>query len=311
MEKIVPFFKTFTTMVYLKNFKLGKIHFRVVKIWLNLNIIQIRLKFEFESNFAAAHYCKPQFHPSAPHASPASALHDCIMRRPSTTVGRGSLPAGALPVSRGWTPQRSPPPRGTPFATTLSTPPPNPHPATPHSKDADRRCVPFFFLPHAPSSSAQIAPRVLLLAPSTLCPEPAAAGTLPPWNQGWVPPPTPPPRWAPPQPSSAAHPCASPSPLPLVGLVLQELPMDVAGHRSRPDADASPSHHPRGESPIPPPCPMPPQSSPGDRKLDLVAGRAPPGHRHAHHRVRTTRGDHTACTLMPALLRWGRGLVPG
>jgi hypothetical protein len=43
---------------------------------MNLNIIRIRLKFEFESNFNAARYCKPQAHLSEPHASPTTAhLH--------------------------------------------------------------------------------------------------------------------------------------------------------------------------------------------------------------------------------------------
>jgi hypothetical protein len=31
MEKVVPFFKTFTTIFYFKNFELGKDHFGVVK----------------------------------------------------------------------------------------------------------------------------------------------------------------------------------------------------------------------------------------------------------------------------------------
>jgi hypothetical protein len=48
MEKIVPFFKTFTIIFYLKQFKLGKVLFGAVKFLMNLNIIQICLNFEFE-----------------------------------------------------------------------------------------------------------------------------------------------------------------------------------------------------------------------------------------------------------------------
>jgi hypothetical protein len=108
-----------------------------------------------------------------------------------------------------------------------------------------------------------------------------------------VPPPTPPPWWVPPQPFSATHLCVSP-PRPLARLVLQELPVDVIGHRSPPDVDKrhctpspppSPSRHPRGESPVLPPCPAPPRSSPGAHRLDPVASRAPPSHRQAHHRA--------------------------
>jgi hypothetical protein len=66
---------------------------------MNLNIIQIRLKFEFESNFAAAHYCKPQAHPSAPHASPASALRDRIALPPPTSIG-GWPPPRVLHAAR-------------------------------------------------------------------------------------------------------------------------------------------------------------------------------------------------------------------
>jgi hypothetical protein len=70
---------------------------------------------------------------------------------------------------------------------------------------------------------------------------------------------------------------------PLIGLVLQELPVEVADHRSPLDANEhcltpspppSPSRHPRGESPIPPQCSVPPRSTP-----DVVAGRAPAGRR--------------------------------
>jgi hypothetical protein len=79
--------------------------------------------------------------------------------------------------------------------------------------------------------------------------------------------------------------------------------VDVTGHRSPPDADErrhtpsplpSPSRRPKGESPIPPPCPMPPRSSHGAHRLDLVAGRAPPGRRQVRHRARTTRGERVA-----------------
>jgi hypothetical protein len=74
---------------------------------MNLNIIRIRLKFEFESNFTAAHYCKPQAHPSAPHVSPASALCDRIALPPPASVDRVPYrpPLHVLRVARA-----SPPP---------------------------------------------------------------------------------------------------------------------------------------------------------------------------------------------------------
>jgi hypothetical protein len=50
MEKVVSLFKPFTTIFYLEFFKPRKVLSGAVKLWMNLNIIQIRLKFEFESN---------------------------------------------------------------------------------------------------------------------------------------------------------------------------------------------------------------------------------------------------------------------
>jgi hypothetical protein len=43
MEKVVPFFKTFTTIFYFNFFNLGKILFGSVKVWNDLNWIWFRL----------------------------------------------------------------------------------------------------------------------------------------------------------------------------------------------------------------------------------------------------------------------------
>jgi hypothetical protein len=37
MEKVVPFFKTFTTILYFKLFELGKVLFQSVKVRMSLN----------------------------------------------------------------------------------------------------------------------------------------------------------------------------------------------------------------------------------------------------------------------------------
>jgi hypothetical protein len=88
--------------------------------------------------------------------------------------------------------------------------------------------------------------------------------------------------------------------------VLQELPVDIAGHRSPLDADErrrtpssppSPSRRPRGESPVSPQCPAPLQRPPGARRLDLVTGQALPDHRQACHCARIAREDHVVSAL--------------
>jgi hypothetical protein len=50
MEKVVPFFKKFTTIFYFTFLEIRKVLFEAVKVWKNLKIIRIPLKFKFESN---------------------------------------------------------------------------------------------------------------------------------------------------------------------------------------------------------------------------------------------------------------------
>jgi hypothetical protein len=58
MDRVVPFFKSSTTIFYFKFFKLGKVLFGSVKIWEDLDWIWIHLNFEFESKqTTAACYC--------------------------------------------------------------------------------------------------------------------------------------------------------------------------------------------------------------------------------------------------------------
>jgi hypothetical protein len=159
-------------------------------------------------------------------------------------------------------PPRPPPPCGTPFAAV----------ATSH-----------FFLPRAPSS-AQIAQRITLLAPPLLL-----VRSRPPraprrceieaefhcrlhlTNEHhprlFLPP-------TPRQSRAAGAPCGC------------HRPPEATRRRRMSSPPPSPSCRPRGESPIPPPCRTPP-------RLDLVIGRAPSGHRQAHHCARTTCADCT------------------
>jgi hypothetical protein len=50
MDKVVPFFKSITTIFYFKNFELGKVLFGSVKVWKDLNFILFHLNSNFELN---------------------------------------------------------------------------------------------------------------------------------------------------------------------------------------------------------------------------------------------------------------------
>jgi hypothetical protein len=40
MKKVIPFFKTFTTIFYLKKFELGKVVYGLVKVCMDLNLFE-------------------------------------------------------------------------------------------------------------------------------------------------------------------------------------------------------------------------------------------------------------------------------
>jgi hypothetical protein len=41
MEKVVPFFKYFTTIFYLKFYEFGNVLFRLIKVWKILNLFEL------------------------------------------------------------------------------------------------------------------------------------------------------------------------------------------------------------------------------------------------------------------------------
>jgi hypothetical protein len=139
MEKVVPLFKPFNFIFYFKFFRLRKIIFRSVKVWMSLN-------FEFESfdrfgNFKTRH--SGRAHASAPHP-PLFGRHPQVRRPCAPRPGHcRPPPAGRagplLHLLTAWHhPEPDPPP-------TSSAPPPR------RFKSVERHRRPLFS-PASPSS---------------------------------------------------------------------------------------------------------------------------------------------------------------
>jgi hypothetical protein len=115
MEKVVPFFKSFITIFYFKNFEWGNVLFGWVKVGIELNYIWFCFNFKFELNLNHHHPALCLLHPLV-SGSPSpifSSSATCATRRPAPAalgpVSVSHRPGPPQPLSRGAPPYIGPP----------------------------------------------------------------------------------------------------------------------------------------------------------------------------------------------------------
>jgi hypothetical protein len=112
MEKVVPFFKPFTTIFYIKIFKLEKVRFGLNKFWTGLIWIQICLN-RLEPVLSTSRHCArvPPFGAPIPPLPCAEARHPPA-RPPAASHRRPPVRLGPLPIPcAAWhDPKTGPPP---------------------------------------------------------------------------------------------------------------------------------------------------------------------------------------------------------